>query len=379
MWPKSDTFGLDLYTLYSIICVNFFVALHILFQIIRIVLVFTNLEAVTETMFMCSAESMALFKMYTFIKNIKVVKELMRSLNSETFRPKNSTQRKLVQSNLEFWKVVNDTFIPSVGLTIVVWEIFPILSGKTRSYSLPFPAWYPFNVKSSPAYELTYLHQLISHIFIATGGCNVDMLVIALMMYVGVECEILCDDLKNLDPRDFTGSLKSCIRHHKEILKQEISKQQFLMKQLQFQFCCQLQQVLQFDSDGTVDRQHGLGRDVLLQTSYGKCQRVKTVKNVKIAFVQGHSCTVPVLLPVWLHLLLDIASFHFVLVWKRNHSQGKNDTIFCKFCSDGVYRVTRFLNLLLNLIGLDNRCKHKEVYSFSWKLHKSPSNRRRSI
>jgi hypothetical protein len=25
-----------------------------------------------------------------------------------------------------------------------------------------------------------------------------------------------------------------------------------------------LQQVLQFDSDGTVDRQHGLGRDVLL-------------------------------------------------------------------------------------------------------------------
>ncbi|KAJ3636037.1 hypothetical protein MTP99_008883 [Tenebrio molitor] len=91
-------------------------------------------------------------------------------------------------------------------------------SRKTRSYSLPFPAWYPFNVKSSPAYELTYLHQLISHIFIATGGCNVDMLVIALMMYVGVQCEILCDDLKNLDPRDFTGSLKSCIRHHKEIL-----------------------------------------------------------------------------------------------------------------------------------------------------------------
>jgi hypothetical protein len=88
MWPKSDTFGLDLYTLYSIICVNFFVALHILFQIIRIVLVFTNLEAVTETMFMCSAESMALFKMYTFIKNIKVVKELMRSLTRRRSGPR---------------------------------------------------------------------------------------------------------------------------------------------------------------------------------------------------------------------------------------------------------------------------------------------------
>jgi hypothetical protein len=219
LWPKSDTFGLTLYTLYSTICVNFFVALHVLSQIIHIVLVLTNLEAVTETMFMCSAECLALFKMYTFIRNIALVKSLIRVLNCPTFRPKNSTQRLLVQGNLEFWKLVNDTFIPSVGVTIVMWDVFPILTGRTKAFALPFPTWYPFDVKASPVYELVYLYQLISHFVLACAACNVDMLVIALMMSVGVQCEILCDDLNNMDSQDFATSLRSCIRHHKDILR----------------------------------------------------------------------------------------------------------------------------------------------------------------
>jgi hypothetical protein len=68
--------------------------------------------------------------------------------------------------------------------------------------------------------------------FLATANMNMDSLIAALMMYVGTQCDILCDDLKNLPkthkPRDnetdFNRSLTGCIAHHKEILRYEVTK-----------------------------------------------------------------------------------------------------------------------------------------------------------
>ncbi|RZC34115.1 7tm 6 domain containing protein, partial [Asbolus verrucosus] len=66
-------------------------------------------------------------------------------------------------------------------------------------------------------------HNQNEHFFpeITLGDYNIDMLVSALMMFLGAQCDILCDDLRNLGSvsSDFNKEIKRCVRHHKEILR----------------------------------------------------------------------------------------------------------------------------------------------------------------
>ncbi|RZC40485.1 hypothetical protein BDFB_015191, partial [Asbolus verrucosus] len=85
----------------------------------------------------------------------------MITLNSDSFQPKNVRQIMLVQPALKFWKMIYNTLLSAVGPAVFLWVIFPILSGEVKTYGLPFVAWYPYNYKASPYYELTYLHQIV--------------------------------------------------------------------------------------------------------------------------------------------------------------------------------------------------------------------------
>ncbi|RZC36703.1 7tm 6 domain containing protein, partial [Asbolus verrucosus] len=82
---------------------------------------------------------------------------------------------------------------------------------------LPFSAWYPYDTKISPLYEITYLYQIIGIWFLTVGAVNMDTLIAALMMYIATQCDILCDDLKNLH-HDFDRKLINCVKHHREIV-----------------------------------------------------------------------------------------------------------------------------------------------------------------
>ncbi|RZC34801.1 7tm 6 domain containing protein [Asbolus verrucosus] len=95
-----------------------------------------------------------------------------------------------------------------------------------RDYEFPLPAWYPYNTKQSPIYEITYAYQAVSTWILVSTDVNIDMFLAALMMYVGAQCNILCDNLRNLKNCytengwfDFNDNLIGCIKHHKEILR----------------------------------------------------------------------------------------------------------------------------------------------------------------
>jgi hypothetical protein len=219
LWP-IHTYQLDFYTLYSSISANLFVT-AVLFQTINVIFVYSNLEALTETILVCVAELLALFKIYTFIKNIKMLKRLMVALDSDIFQPKSLDQRVLVRPAMVLWKMVYHILLGAVTAALSLWLLFPILNGSTRRYALPFPAWYPYDIRKSPYYELTYLHQSLGVSLLSLGDYNIDMLISALMMYVGAQCDILCDNLRHLgdDSRDFSRLLTHCVKHYTKILK----------------------------------------------------------------------------------------------------------------------------------------------------------------
>ena len=74
---------------------------------------------------------------------------------------------------------------------------FPILDGTYKEFRLAIPAWFPYDFKRSPYFHITYLYQTVSVSFLTTADVILDMFVVALIIFVNAQCDILCDELKN--------------------------------------------------------------------------------------------------------------------------------------------------------------------------------------
>ncbi|RZC35067.1 7tm 6 domain containing protein [Asbolus verrucosus] len=221
LWPKDDVYKFNLYTLYTAISVTFFISAFGVFLMISL---FTgsDFEDLEEMTLIYVAEFLVIIKVFKFIKNIKLLKQLMATLNSDVFQPKTSQQKILVKPALQFWKIVYNVFLISGGPITCLWVFLPIL--RSKRYKLPVPVWYPFNTKISPCFEITYCYQIVNVFYLVIAICNIDMLISALMVYIGAQCDILSDSLRNLRDKEavnFNSKLIDFIKHHKEILSYE--------------------------------------------------------------------------------------------------------------------------------------------------------------
>ncbi|XP_068918317.1 odorant receptor 46a-like [Tenebrio molitor] len=160
---------------------------------------------------------LATVKMYTFVVNMRVIKELLLVLDSFHFQPKSLEQVKLVQPTLQIWKKLYIVYSSVVGVNVLLWSIAPLLNEGQR---LPFVAWYPFSTESSPNYQIIYIYQVVCIWYITIANLNLDCMTYALMMYICAQCDILCDNLSLLGgtETDFSTTLRECIAHHTKIV-----------------------------------------------------------------------------------------------------------------------------------------------------------------
>jgi hypothetical protein len=229
LWPIDEH---DFYRLYTLVVTIFVMGVYNFFRVMNIFYVYTDLKVLTATIYLTVTDVTVLVKSCLFIRNVRTLKQLTVTINCDRFQPKTMGQKDLAKRGLSEWKFTYLMFWALVFMSLLMWTISPLIDSSGKDRQLPLPAWYPYNTTISPYYEITYVCQVISMWFLATANMNMDSLIAALMMYVGTQCDILCDDLKNLPkthkPRDnetdFNRSLTSCIAHHKEILRYEVTK-----------------------------------------------------------------------------------------------------------------------------------------------------------
>ncbi|XP_063925823.1 odorant receptor Or1-like [Zophobas morio] len=221
LWPKdNELYKPDFYTVYASLAAIVIIGGHNLFQLINILYVYNDIKALTRIIFVATTNFLAATKMYFFVRNLKMVKQLFVRLNSEQFRPKTFEQLKLVEPTLKGWKTIYGVYVTIVCSIVFMWSINPFLTGGVQQYELPFDAWYPVQITVSPNYEILYAYQLVCIWPISMGNINLDSLIFAVMMYIRTQCDILCDDLRKLEDNEaFNRKLISCIRHHKAILR----------------------------------------------------------------------------------------------------------------------------------------------------------------
>jgi hypothetical protein len=235
LWPKGDEiYKRNLYTLYAITSTVLIMGGHNFFQAMNIFFVYNDLEALAGTFFITVTDLLASVKMYFFVQNIGLLKELMMTLNCEIFQPKTRQQIDLVRPGLTIWKMTYVTFWVMVGATTTLMLVFPFFNNSLQQKQLPFAAWYPFSTKKSPFYEVAYLYQAVGMWYLTVANVNMDTLIAALMMYVGTQCDILCDDLKNLQDLSDTKNIVKCVNHHREIVRYVVVLREFISRLLKF-------------------------------------------------------------------------------------------------------------------------------------------------
>ncbi|KAJ3635808.1 hypothetical protein MTP99_008684 [Tenebrio molitor] len=223
LWPRGDeTYKPGVYALHATLLLTVFLIGHIFFQVVNIYFIRDNLEAITGTIYVLLVEMLVVFKVYYLIKNMEMLKQLLKILETDLFQPKTAQQRALIETSVFFWRVIYQTFLIMCCGTNLFWAIFPLLDKTAGEKRLPFLAWYPYNTKVSPLYEITYVYQIVSVGFITTVHVNVDALVAAVNVFNGSQFDILCDNLRNLHnlavAGDINDKLVYCIDHHKQTL-----------------------------------------------------------------------------------------------------------------------------------------------------------------
>ena len=229
LWPKgNEIYKRNIYALYAVISTIVIMGGHNFFQVMNVFFVYNNLEALAGTIFITVTDVLASVKMYFFIQNVGVLKELMITLNSRLFQPKNFNQVELVRPDLNSWRFMYITFWIMTGTTVLIWSIFPFLDNSVKAKRLPFAAWYPYSTKMSPFYEITYLYQVIGIWYLTVANINMDTMIAGLMMYVGTQCDILCDNLRNLDRLTqaelgtnctINQKIIECVMHHRLLVR----------------------------------------------------------------------------------------------------------------------------------------------------------------
>ena len=218
LWPKNNVFKLNLYSIYTF-SINIFVNGHNFFQTAFIGLIYKDLQALAAIIFVLLTDWLETLKVCYFVRNMKILKALMGELQCAEFQPNKHQQEKLLPANTKPWTIIYYTItILSVG-TVTCWSIFPIVDGSYQEFRLPFFAWYPYNTKVAPMYQITYLYQVFSIWFLAISNVNMDTFLAALMTFVSSQCDILCDNLRNVSSDDFNRKMVACIKHHKKIVR----------------------------------------------------------------------------------------------------------------------------------------------------------------
>ncbi|KAH0820907.1 hypothetical protein MTP99_008857 [Tenebrio molitor] len=222
LWPGPDLYKMNKYTFYMIFVI-FLINSHIFFQAANAINAYKNLKALITIMFTIFTKLLTSAKMLMFVRKSGTLQRFMLQMESEEFQPKNDQQVMMVQRLLKSWKKVYFVFWVMALCIVSLRTFFPLLDGTVKDYRLPLRAWYPYDYKTSPLYEITYLHQVICDWISATATVNTDTFIAALMMCIGTQCDILSDNLRHLtnceDDGEFNKKLVDCIEHHKKIVR----------------------------------------------------------------------------------------------------------------------------------------------------------------
>ncbi|XP_056640826.1 odorant receptor 46a-like [Diorhabda sublineata] len=182
-----------------------------------------NVIAFADEFYVSMSSLMIVCKDFCLIKHKKKIKGLMKSMDSEIFRPESPEQYKRIFEVMGkykklFWLIsfVNVSFC----VCVIINPLFDTNKTDTK-YVLPLVDCYPFAVNESPVYQIMYVYQIFVCFYLMMHNYPFDVFIVDLLGFCIAECDVLCEQIDNLklekSPSSYDRKLTTCIKHHKAI------------------------------------------------------------------------------------------------------------------------------------------------------------------
>ncbi|EFA09246.1 odorant receptor 46a [Tribolium castaneum] len=220
LWP-GEKYQLNVYSFYAFTVIILILCGQTLSTGLTLILGSGDVDTFTETLFVVNIEFMTAWKALNFALNRKKFIQLLNAIDKPMFQPRNDKQVTLVLRNIDGWRVMFKMFAISLALSLIFTGLLPIFTKTYKQRKFPYEAWYPFDSSKFPIYQLCYMYQMASASTLVVVILNVDTLVAAMNICIGLQCDLLCDNLRNLHfdtSKSMNQKLIECIKHHKSII-----------------------------------------------------------------------------------------------------------------------------------------------------------------
>ncbi|XP_063976989.1 odorant receptor Or1-like isoform X2 [Diachasmimorpha longicaudata] len=180
-WPPKDKFRL-LYLVYSALIFIFMLGVYLSVQFINLIIIWGDVQCMVASAFLLMTNSVHAYKILVILRNQKRIQKILSMLESEKFS-KDTDKFERIFTWYAWQGIYHHMRYQSLG--------------EVRR--LPMEAWYPYNTKDTPAFQITCAHQS----FAITLGCfhniSMDTLITGLLNVACCQLEVVKHNILELD------------------------------------------------------------------------------------------------------------------------------------------------------------------------------------
>nr|AXF48811.1 odorant receptors OR75 [Lobesia botrana] len=216
-----------LYNCYGFVSFMFLLGTYLIIQVVDMFMIWGDLPLMTGTAFLLFTNLAQATKLASVVLRERTLRNIVAGAD-QLLSAQQGEGREIVKSCVRETSLQQLLYFCLTTVTVAGW------ASSAEKNQLPLRAWYPYDTSRSPAYELTYVHQVGALFAAAYLNVGKDTLVTALIAQVRCRLQLLahrlrtlCDDLEPEGPQGMLtvqqeavawARLREAARRHQEAL-----------------------------------------------------------------------------------------------------------------------------------------------------------------
>lgn len=176
-----------------------FIALFIILELFDLYFNRHDFEKFNFNLCSTITTTITLLKTLRGLQRLPEINHLRKNLNKYAEEETDDECKKIVGKAAGEMKFLNKLFYGMTGCLITVWLLTPLLDYKKGARKLPFRQYFPFELQTSPNYELAYLYQVFSCFILTSNIVSGDLAIFGFLISISYEYEILKKKLQKLN------------------------------------------------------------------------------------------------------------------------------------------------------------------------------------
>nr|WCC57568.1 odorant receptor 46 [Papilio memnon] len=204
--------------------------LFLMFQMIYIIQVWGDLEAVSQASYLLFTQACLCLKVTVFQVNVSMVRNLLERMNGDIFKPFCEEHQRILKWHAVRIKRLLLAFMISSQTTCGLWALKPLFD-DAGSRKFPFDMWMPVTPDYSLQYVLGYAFQLVTICMSAYMYFGVDSVALSMVIFGCAHIDIIKDKVLSINSFEKTdgpnirnrysenyNKLIECIKQHQSVV-----------------------------------------------------------------------------------------------------------------------------------------------------------------